>query len=177
MDQGLRDEAISEMELAIKSFRLKLSNKEIELASSSAPEDNDLARKSIAEMKELIADMEQRLVDLRSDPIDTKGLMGAEANPLGGILGAALGESSADAQARIAEATKTATDLSGMVRKKPKTEEEGEKKEQAKQADEAAPAPANDKLAPASAAGKRKADDEEEDASAKRAKTEEPVAE
>ncbi|KAF4121023.1 HAT1-interacting factor 1 [Geosmithia morbida] len=171
MDQGLRDEAISEMELAIKSFRLKLDNKEIELASSSSPEDNDLARKSIAEMKELITDMEQRLVDLRSDPIDTKGLMGAEANPLGGILGAALGETSEDAQARIAEATKTATDLSSMVRrKKPKTEVE--EPETGKKL-EAAAAPAEESAT--AGAGKRKAGDEEEDSSTKRAKTEEPV--
>lgn len=90
-----------------------------------------------------------QLVDLRADPIDTKGLMGADANPLGGILGAALGESSAEAQARIDEASKTATDLTGLVRKrKPK--------------DEAEPS------------AKRKAEDAPEDESSKRAKTEEP---
>lgn len=61
MDQGLRDEAVKEMELAIKSFKLKLKNKEVEVATMASPEDNDLARKSIAEMKELIADMEQRV--------------------------------------------------------------------------------------------------------------------
>jgi HAT1-interacting factor 1 len=42
---------------------------------------------------------------------------------MGGILGAALGESPAEAQARIEEAKKTATDLTGLVRrKKAKTE-------------------------------------------------------
>lgn len=61
MDQDLRDEAIKEMELAIKSFELKLQNKEVEVATMASPEDNDLARKSIGEMKELIADMEQRV--------------------------------------------------------------------------------------------------------------------
>ncbi|KAL6866257.1 hypothetical protein ACO1O0_002364 [Amphichorda felina] len=151
MDQGLRDEAVKEMELAIKSFRLKLQNKEVEVATMASPEENDLTRKSIEEMKELIADMEQRLVDLRSDPIDTKGLMGADANPLGGILGAAMGESSAEAQARIEEASKKATDLTGLVRKK-------------KPKNEAAPAESN---------GKRKAEDTPEDESSKRAKTEE----
>lgn len=46
-------------------------------------------------------------------------------NPLGGILGSTIGESPADAAARIEEATKNATDLSGLVRhkKKPKTSE------------------------------------------------------
>ena len=61
MDQGLRDEAVTEMELAIKSFRLKLQNKEVELATMASPEENDLARTAIAEMKEVIADMDQRV--------------------------------------------------------------------------------------------------------------------
>lgn len=61
MDQGLRDEAVKEMELAIKSFKLKLQNKEVEVATMASPEDNELARSSIAEMKELIGDMEQRV--------------------------------------------------------------------------------------------------------------------
>lgn len=61
MDQGLRDEAVKEMELAIKSFKLKLQNKEVEVATMASPEENDLTRKSIEEMKELIADMEQRV--------------------------------------------------------------------------------------------------------------------
>ena len=61
MDQTLRDEAVKEMELAIKSFKLKLQNKEVELATMASPEDNELARKGIQEMKEVISDMEQRV--------------------------------------------------------------------------------------------------------------------
>lgn len=61
MDQNLRDEAVREMELAIKSFKLKMQNKEVELATMASPEDNELARKGIQEMKEVIADMEQRV--------------------------------------------------------------------------------------------------------------------
>jgi hypothetical protein len=61
MDQSLRDEAVKEMELAIKSSKLKLQNKEVELATMASPEDNELARKSIQEMKEVIGDMEQRV--------------------------------------------------------------------------------------------------------------------
>ncbi|GAO15132.1 hypothetical protein UVI_02029680 [Ustilaginoidea virens] len=117
MDQGLRDEAIKEMELAIKSFKLKMQNKEVEVATMASPEDNELARKAIADMKEVVADMEQRLVDLRKDPIDAAGLLGPQANVLGGIFGA-LGASSADTLARVEEAKKTATDLTGLVRKK-----------------------------------------------------------
>jgi len=153
MDQGLRDEAAKEMELAIQSFKLKLKNREVDLAESLSAEDNELGRKDIAEMKELIADMEQRLLDLRSDPINTKEMLGGSENPLGGILGAALGETSADAKARIDEAKKTANDLTNLVRKKKPKEE-----------------------APTEGNGKRKAEDEAEDEAAKRAKTEEPAA-
>lgn len=39
---------------------------------------------------------------------------------MGGILGAALGESAVETEARIEEAKKTATDLTGLVRKKGK---------------------------------------------------------
>ncbi|KAG6019235.1 hypothetical protein E4U41_003316 [Claviceps citrina] len=118
VDQGLRDEAIREMELAIKSFKLKIQNKEVEVATMASPEDNDVARKAIVEMKELIGDLEQRLIDLRKDPIDAADLLGSEAMPLGSILGAALGESPADTNARVEEAKKTATDLTSLVRKK-----------------------------------------------------------
>lgn len=61
MDQGLRDEAVKHMELAIKSSKLKLQGKEVELATMASPEDNEMARKSIQEMKEVIGDMEQRV--------------------------------------------------------------------------------------------------------------------
>lgn len=64
MDQGLRDEAVTEMELAIKSFKLKMQAKEVELATMASPEDNDLARAAISEMKEVVADMEQRVRSL-----------------------------------------------------------------------------------------------------------------
>lgn len=71
MDQGLRDEAIKEMELAIKSFKLKMQNKEVEVATMASPEDNDITRKAITEMKELIADMEQRvrICHYRASPV------------------------------------------------------------------------------------------------------------
>ncbi|KAF4949743.1 hypothetical protein FGADI_8681 [Fusarium gaditjirri] len=152
MDQGLRDEAVKQMELAIKSSKLKLQNKEVELATMASPEDNELARKSIQEMKEVIGDMEQRLVELRNDPIDAKDILGADAGPIGGILGAALGESAAETKARVDEAKKTATDLSGLVRKKNK--------------DESAEEPE------AKTNGKRKAEDSAEDTETKKAKVE-----
>lgn len=58
-----------------------------------------------------------QLVDLRKDPLSASELLG-DANPLGGILGAAFGQSAADVQARVEEASKNAKDLTGLVRKK-----------------------------------------------------------
>ncbi|TLS31044.1 hypothetical protein PpBr36_03266 [Pyricularia pennisetigena] len=117
VDQALRDEAATELEAAIASTKLKLQNKEVELATNHSPEDNDVTRAQIADIKEVVADMEQRLVDLRNAPMDVDAMLGKD-NPLGGILGAALGESAAQVEARIEEAKKTATDLTGLVRKK-----------------------------------------------------------
>lgn len=49
------------MEAAIKSFKLKMQTIEVEIASSASPEDNELSRKAVEEMKEVIADLEQRV--------------------------------------------------------------------------------------------------------------------
>ncbi|KAK0759993.1 hypothetical protein N5P37_007071 [Trichoderma harzianum] len=118
IDQGLRDEAVAEMELAIKSFKLKMQAIEVEIASSASPEDNELSRKAVEEMKDVIAELEQRLVDLKKDPLSANDLLGDGANPLGGILGAAFGQSAAEVQARVEEASKNAVDLTSLVRKK-----------------------------------------------------------
>ncbi|KAM4065964.1 SHNi-TPR domain-containing protein [Hirsutella rhossiliensis] len=154
MDQDLRDEAVKEMDLAITSFKLKMQAKEVDLATMASPEDNDVARKVLAEMKEVVADMEQRLVDLRKDPID--------ADALGGILGSALGQPpSAEVQARADEAAKNATDLTGMVRKKAKdAAPNGKRKADELAADDApvAAAAAADEGAPASPKKPRLAD-------------------
>lgn len=101
------------------------------------------------------------MVDLKKDPIDAADLLGGpEANALGGIFGAALGESTAETQARVEEAKKTATDLTGLVRKKKAPSEDAENKP------ELAPAPATN--------GKRKAEDDAPEAaeSPKKAKVE-----
>ncbi|KAK0107261.1 hypothetical protein ONS95_003962 [Cadophora gregata] len=163
LDQGMRDEAISELELAIKSTKLKLANKEVELAETSSPDDNEVTRSQIAEVKEIVADMEARLTELKGPAVDVKEVLYgptslAGVNNAGGILGATLGDSPAEAAARIEEAKKTATDLSGLVRKKNK--------------------PAEAEVAPASTTtangtnGKRKAEDDAGESDSKKAKVE-----
>lgn len=121
VDQAMRDEAMKELELAIKSTTLKLQNKEVELASSHSPEDNDITREQIADVKGMIAELEGRLAELKGPLLDVKNaLYGADANPMGGILSAILGESPVAAAARIEEAKKKATDVSSLIRKKEK---------------------------------------------------------
>ncbi|KAI0137818.1 hypothetical protein F4776DRAFT_85262 [Hypoxylon sp. NC0597] len=128
VDESLRKEAAVELEKAIKSTKLKLDAKEVDLAMLHAPEDNDLTRKQIAEVKELIADMEQRLVELQKPPMDVNSVLAADDGMLG-VLGAALGESAAEKEARLEEAKKNAKDVSGLVRKKAKDEPKQEAKE------------------------------------------------
>jgi HAT1-interacting factor 1 len=81
-------------------------------------------------------------------------------DPISGILGAALGESSSQTAARIEEAKKSANNISGLVRKKAKDETNGHD-------------------ANGAASGKRKADDaamegveKEEGAGSKKARVE-----
>lgn len=74
-------------------------------------------------------------------------------------MGAALGESAADAAARIEEAKKTATDLTGLVRRKAKP-------------DASTPEPS---ASANGTNGKRKAEGETEDSESKKAKVEDAV--
>ncbi|KAF2962735.1 hypothetical protein GQX73_g10843 [Xylaria multiplex] len=127
IDEAMRTEAAEELEKAIESTKLKLQNKEVELATSHAPEDNDETRRQITDVKEIIADMEQRLTELRKPPVDMDAALGQD-NPLTGLLGQALGGSSEQA-ARVEEAKKNAKDLSGLVRKKTKEEPKAEPEE------------------------------------------------
>jgi HAT1-interacting factor 1 len=61
IDEAMREEAAKELESAIESTKLKLQNKEVELASTFSVDDNDVTIKQISEVKEVIADMEQRV--------------------------------------------------------------------------------------------------------------------
>lgn len=97
----------------------------------------------------LLSNMNLQLVDLKKDPLSASDLLSEGVNPLGGLLGAALGGSAAEVQARVEEATKNAVDLSGLVRKK-------------KPKDDEAATPAN--------GGKRKADEESTELESKKAK-------
>lgn len=61
LDEEMRAEAVKELELAIKSTKLKLHNQEVELAETQIAEDNDVTRHRIADVKSIVADMELRV--------------------------------------------------------------------------------------------------------------------
>ena len=115
MDEDLRAEAATHLQAAIDSAKMKLQNKEVELATVHNPEDNEATRKQIADQKEIVADMEQRLVDLKKGPLDVAAALGAAT---GGLFGAPQRPG-----VDMDEAKKNATDLTGLVRKKRKAEE------------------------------------------------------
>jgi len=117
VDQAMRDEAAAELEAAIASTKLKLQNKEVELATLHSPEDNEATRLQIAEVKEVIAEMEQRLVEVRKPPIDLNSVLGLPAK--GTSASAPLAQDTTD------EIKKNANDLTGLVRKKRKIDDRG----------------------------------------------------
>ncbi|KAK4121425.1 hypothetical protein N657DRAFT_555158, partial [Parathielavia appendiculata] len=114
VDQTLRDEAASALEAAINSTKLKLQAKEVELATLHCPDDNEATRRQIADVKEVLADMEQRLIDLRKPPVDLNAALGIPP-PQRAKVSEKI-EVSEDVK-------KKATDLTGLVRKKRKAED------------------------------------------------------
>ncbi|KAI4748063.1 hypothetical protein E4T50_01606 [Aureobasidium sp. EXF-12298] len=144
VDEDLRKEAVTHMEMAIESCRLRVEKEESSLSSHPADK-QEAKKKEIKDVKELMSEMEQRLIDLKTP-------VGAAENPLRGILGGMLGATPADQKQRIAEATANANDLSGLIKKK-------------KPAATAAATPAS----------KRKLEDENQEATSKKAKVEDEV--
>ena len=130
VDETLRAEAATSMEAAIASCNARITKEETLLPTLTSPEKQREQEKSIADVKEMVADMSQRLLDLRNPAVNLSGITGPAgapdgSDPLRGVLGAMLGESKVQQQERIKEATEKANDLSGLVkhRKKPKAAE------------------------------------------------------
>ena len=132
VDEEMRKEAALEMEKAIASCKLRLVKESAPVATENSHQDGSAQRvakeKAIADVEDMIADMQQRLVDIRNPAVSLSGggsVAGPDgSDPLRGVLGAMLGESKVEQQKRIAEATEKANDLSGLVkhRKKAKVE-------------------------------------------------------
>ncbi|KAF8459343.1 hypothetical protein BGX38DRAFT_1064731, partial [Terfezia claveryi] len=122
-----RKEAAEQMELAVRSVRERIAVEQEALASSdkgkgkgkgAATQEDDAAEKSLLDAKEIVAELEQRLNDLRA-PVPSNEL--ESANPMiSGLLKSVLGETQAEQKRRLEEAIQGANDVSGLVRKKEK---------------------------------------------------------
>lgn len=128
IDEDMRKESAAEMELAIASCKKRIAKEEATLASLAGEKAAEL-KKTIDNVKEMTGEMEQRLEDLRKPATSLSALQGpagapgGDEDPLRGVLGAMLGETKAEQQKRLEQATQNANDLSGMIKKKkPKQE-------------------------------------------------------
>ncbi|KAJ5760057.1 hypothetical protein N7520_007213 [Penicillium odoratum] len=123
VDEEMRKEAAVQMEHAIESCRVRMAHEEKKLETDKDMDEDKVtaSKRKIANVKEIIADMEQRLIDLQRSP-DSVG-QGDKENEafLKGILGQIVGQSATDQKARLDSASKEATDLSSLVRRKPAT--------------------------------------------------------
>ncbi|KAL4901950.1 hypothetical protein BDW74DRAFT_169901 [Aspergillus multicolor] len=122
VDEEMRKEAVTQMERAIESCRVRMAQEQKKLETDdSLDEDKRTAlKRRIVNVKEIISDMEQRLLDLRRPPVSVeKGLEDQDENMIKGILGQIMGESDSSKQNLLDVATQNATDLSAFVKRKP----------------------------------------------------------
>ncbi|KAJ5496373.1 hypothetical protein N7463_008360 [Penicillium fimorum] len=121
VDEEMRKEAATQMEHAIASCKARMAQEEKKLeADKEGDEDKATATKrKIANVKEIITEMEQRLVDLRRPPVSIEQNDQANEAMLKGVLGQIIGQSATDQKAQLDAASKGATDLSAFVKRKP----------------------------------------------------------
>ncbi|KAJ5969834.1 hypothetical protein N7501_006082 [Penicillium viridicatum] len=121
VDEEMRKEAATQMEHAIASCKVRMAQEEKKLeAEKDGDEDKATATKrKIANVKEIVTEMEQRLVDLRRPPISIEQNDQADEAMLKGVLGQIIGQSATDQKAQLDAASKGATDLSAFVKRKP----------------------------------------------------------
>lgn len=134
VDESMREEAANEMKAAISSCRLRIKEEESKWSNGSPTNDGGEALKAtkanIDDVKQMVKEMEQRLIEIRQPPVSINDPTGTGtidgANPLSGILGSILGESPAAQQARLTDASNNATDLTNLVKRKKPAAADGE---------------------------------------------------
>ncbi|KAL5420491.1 hypothetical protein PMIN04_006429 [Paraphaeosphaeria minitans] len=156
VDWDLRNEASKQTELAILNQEAHLKKAEESLASETfTPDRKKELEAELADKTSMLEDLKTRLADLKEDPTKQK-FDAVDPTVFQGLLGGLLGADPATQKAALAEATKSANDISGLVKTK--------KKEK--------PAPAASSST-GEASSKRKLEVESDAANGKRAKTEE----
>ncbi|KAJ9264957.1 hypothetical protein DTO195F2_1969 [Paecilomyces variotii] len=117
-DTEKREEAIKHMEKAIESCKVRMAKEQSKLDNGEVTDEDKVAaaKRKIGNVKEIVADMEQRLLDLRRGPVSAA--QNDDLNPLNGLLGQILGQAPEQQKAKLEEAVKNANDLSSFVKKK-----------------------------------------------------------
>jgi HAT1-interacting factor 1 len=127
IDEAMRQESIAEMEKAIDSCQRRIKKEQVEADNLDAGPKRDKAMKDIDEVRGIVVEMDQRLTDLRADPIDAvqEASRQPEIDAAQGILKEILAGTKEEAKRKLEEASGNARDLTGLVkRKKPKVASE-----------------------------------------------------
>ncbi|KAF1979676.1 hypothetical protein BU23DRAFT_496457 [Bimuria novae-zelandiae CBS 107.79] len=158
VDWDLRNEASKHTELAIQNQEAHLKRAEAGLSSETfTPDKKKELEAELADKKSMLEDLRTRLADLKEDPTKQK-VDTVDQSVFQGLLGGLLGATPEEQKKKLAEATQSANDISGLVKTRKK--------------EKSAPAASASTSADASST-KRKLEVEEEGANGKRAKTEE----
>ena len=128
IDKAMRAEALAEMEKAIDSCESRMK---MEQAAADALEPGvkrDAAVKDIADVREIVEEMQLRREDLKRDPIDAvaEASRQPELEAAGGLLGEILSKAGGvgglgpkeDVKRMLEEAAAGAREITGLVRKK-----------------------------------------------------------
>lgn len=158
IDWELRKEAAEQTDRAVMSLQARLQKEETALSSDAlTPEQKKEKRAIIEDKKSMLEDLKTRHTDLQSDPTK-QDFDSLDPSVMQGLLGGLFGADAATQKAKLAEATKSANDVTGLVKTK-------------KKAKEATAPAASASTAPGTSKRKLEADDSGADE--KRAKTEE----
>ncbi|KJK63451.1 SHNi-TPR [Aspergillus parasiticus SU-1] len=141
-NEQMRKEAASQMEKAIESCQVRMAQEQKILDNDSAMEEDKATamKRKIANVKDIIADMEQRvslnhpnleftsrnhghltglqLVDLKRPPVSLEDKDEKNEAMLKGILGQIMGQPPSEQMVQLDKATKGANDLSAFVKRR-----------------------------------------------------------
>ncbi|KAF3914861.1 hypothetical protein ABW20_dc0105444 [Dactylellina cionopaga] len=124
-----REQAVKHMRSAIASCKKRVEAEEQAIHDASGDKvgdkQKDEAEKSVEEGKDLVKELEMRLRDLMAPPPAAQASSSLGEDQMVGILSSMMSGNPEDAKKMFANIISGANDISGAVRKKPKTAEAG----------------------------------------------------
>lgn len=123
VDWDIRNKAIAQQEKAIDCCKLRISKETAALEKMDPGPQKDKAMAQVEDVQDMVGEMEVRLAELRKPPVSVKAETEMKEQ-ISGVLGSLLGSGATEQEKKekLAQVSETATDLTGLVkRKKPKT--------------------------------------------------------